>query len=321
VLVNCVAYRQGEKLADISLRDVQQYMTQPNCFVWVALRDPEPDELELLQTEFRLHDLAVEDMRGGHQRPKMEEYGRSLFIAVRTVELAGDDLQVGQVSISVGSGYILSVRRGTRYGFAELRDRTEHEPELLKHGPGYVLYALLDNVVDRYFPVLDALSAETEALEDRIFGGQTTRAQIEALYGLKRKLMQLKHSVAPLLEVAAKLYGGRVPSMCVNLQDYFRDVHDHLVRLDQSIDNLRDMVSTAVSVNLSLISLQENEVTKRLASYAALIAVPTLIVGIYGMNFSFMPELHWRYGYPLILAAMVLIDIWLYSRFRRAKWL
>jgi magnesium transporter len=321
VLVNCAAYRQGEKLADISLRDVQQFMTEPNCFVWVALRDPEPDELEVLQTEFRLHDLAVEDMRGGHQRPKLEEYGRSLFIAVRTVELAGDDLQLGQVCISVGMGYVLSVRRGTRHGFAELRDRTEHEPELLRHGPGYVLYALLDNVVDRYFPVLDALTDETEALEDRIFGGQTTRAQIEALYGLKRKLMQLKHAVTPLLEVAAKLYGGRVPSMCVNLQDYFRDVHDHLVRLDQSIDNLRDMVSTAVSVNLALISLQENEVTKRLASYAALIAVPTLIVGVYGMNFSYMPELHWRYGYPLILAAMVLIDVWLYSRFRRAKWL
>jgi magnesium transporter len=321
LIVNCAAYSQGEKLADIPLRDVQQYMAQPGSFVWVALRDPDPDELELLQTEFRLHDLAVEDVEGGHQRPKLEEYGRSLFIVVRTVELVGDELQVGQVSIFVGSGYILSVRRGTRYGFAELRDRTEHEPELLKHGPGYVLYALLDTVVDRYFPVLDALTDETEALEDRIFAGQTTRAQIEALYGLKRKLMQLKHAAAPLLEVAAKLYGGRVPIMCVNLQDYFRDVHDHLVRLDQSIDNLRDMVSTAVSVNLSLITLQENEVTKRLASYAALIAVPTLIVGVYGMNFANMPELQWRYGYPAILIAMVLIDLWLFSRFRKAKWL
>jgi magnesium transporter len=321
MLVNCVAYRQGQRLAEIPLQDVKQYTNQPNCFVWVALRDPEPEELALLQEEFDLHDLAVEDARGGHQRPKIEEYGPSLFIVVQSVELADDGLNTGQIAIFVGANYVVSVRRGTRYGFADLRGRTEREPDLLCHGPAYVLYALLDTVVDRYFPVLDVLSDETEALEDRIFGGQTTRAQIEALYGLKRKLMQLKHAVSPLLEVAGKLHGGRVPAMCLGLKDYFRDVHDHLVRLDQSIDNLRDMVSTAVSVNLSLITLQENEVTKRLAGYAALVAVPTLIVGIYGMNFANMPELHWRYGYPVILSAMVLIDGWLFYRFRKAKWL
>jgi magnesium transporter len=321
MLVNCVAYREGQKLADIPLQDVQQYMAQPNCFVWVAIRDPEPGELEQLQGEFNLHDLAVEDARKGEQRPKFEEYGRSLFVVVRSVELGDEGLHTGQISIFVGHGYVVSVRRGTRYGFAELRGRTEREPELLSHGPAYVLYALLDAVVDRYFPVLDALSDETEALEDRIFSGQTTRAQIEALYGLKRRLMQLKHAVGPLLEVVDKLYGGRVPSMCASLQAYFRDVHDHLVRLDQSIDNLRDMLTTAMSVNLSLITLQENEVTKRLASYAALIAVPTLIVGVYGMNFAHMPELQWRFGYPAILGGMVLIDVWLFSRFRKAKWL
>jgi magnesium transporter len=322
MLVNCVAYRQGQKLADISLPDVPQYLSQQNCFVWVALKDPDAAELALLQEEFGLHDLAVEDAHGGHQRPKIEEYGPSLFIVVQSVELAGDQaLHTGQISIFVGANYVLSVRRGTRYGFTELRGRTEQEPDLLSHGPAYVLYALLDTVVDRYFPVLDALSDETEALEERIFGGQTTRAQIEALYSLKRKLMQLKHAVSPLLEVAGKLHGGRVPAMCLSLKDYFRDVHDHLVRLDQSIDNLRDMVSTAVSVNLSLITLQENEVTKRLAGYAALIAVPTMIVGVYGMNFDYMPELQWRFGYPVILGAMVLIDVWLFYRFRKAKWL
>lgn len=321
MLVNCVAYKQGQRLADIALRDVKHYMSQPGCFVWVALRDPEPTELQVLQEEFGLHDLAVEDAGGGHQRPKMEEYGRSLFIVIHSVELENSGLHTGQIAIFVGDSYILTVRHGTRYGFAELRGRTEREPDLLSHGPAYVLYALLDSVVDRYFPVLEALSDETEALEERIFGGQTTRAQIEALYDLKRKLTRLKHAVTPLLEVTTKLHGGRVPAMCAGLQDYFRDVHDHLVRLDQSIDSFRDAVSTAVSMNLSLITLQENEVTKRLASYAALIAVPTLIVGIYGMNFSYMPELQWRYGYPLILGGMVLIDVWLFFRFRRAKWL
>jgi magnesium transporter len=321
MLVNCVAYQQGQRLADIPLRDVKQYMGRADCFVWVAIRDPEPGELEVLQEEFGLHHLAVDDARRGQQRPKFEEYGASLFVVVQSVELADEGLHTGQIAIFVGDGYVVSVRRGTRYGFTDLRGRTEREPELLSHGPAYVLYALLDTVVDRYFPVLDALTDETETLEDRIFSGQTTRAQIEALYGLKRKLMQLKHAVSPLLEVAAKLYGGRVPSMCVSLKDYFRDVHDHLVRLDQAIDNLRDMLSTAVSVNLTLISLQENEVTKRLASYAALIAVPTLIAGIYGMNFQHMPELGWRYGYPLALGGIVLIDVWLFYRFRKAKWL
>jgi magnesium transporter len=323
MIVNCAVYRQGQKLADIPVADISDYVEQPDCFVWVAVRDPDRKELETLQQEFQLHDLAVEDAHRGHQRPKIEEYGPALFIVVRTVELerGQDDLHTGEVAIFVGVNYVLSVRRGTRHGFTELRERSEREPELLKHGPAYVLYALLDAVVDRYFPVLALLIDEAEVLEERIFSGQTTRSQIEDLYGLKRKLAQLKNAASPVLEVTSKLHGGRVPSQCAGLQDYFRDVHDHVVRLDLQIDDLRDMVTTAVSVTLSLITLQENEVTKRLASYAALIAVPTLIVGLYGMNFEYMPELQWRYGYPLILALMVAIDVYLYSRFRKTKWL
>ena len=323
MIVNCVVYRQGQKLADIPVADISDYVSQPDCFVWVAVKDPDDGELTELQEEFQLHDLAVEDAHRGHQRPKIEEYGQSLFVVVRTVEVidGDEDLHPGEVAIFVGANYVLSVRRGTRHGFTDLRERSEHEPDLLRYGSAYVLYALLDTVVDRYFPVLTTLSEETEALEERIFAGQTTRQQIEALYGLKRKLMQLKNAASPMLEVTGKLHGGRVPAMCAGLQDYFRDVHDHVVRLDQQIDDLRDMVTTAVSMTLSLITLQENEVTKRLASYAALIAVPTLIVGIYGMNFDYMPELRWRFGYPLILVGMVLVDVYLFSRFRRAKWL
>ena len=323
MIVNCAVYRHGQKLADIAVEDISDYVVQPDCFVWVAVRDPDREELEVLQEEFQLHDLAVEDAHRGHQRPKIEEYGSALFIVVRTVELerGEDDLHTGEVAIFVGLNYVLSVRRGTRHGFTDLRERSEREPELLSHGPAYVLYALLDAVVDRYFPVLALLVDEAETLEQRIFSGQTTRSQIEDLYGLKRKLAQLKNASSPVLEVTGKLHGGRVPPQCAGLQDYFRDVHDHVVRLDQQIDDLRDMVTTAVSVTLSLITLQENEVTKRLASYAALIAVPTLIVGVYGMNFDYMPELRWRYGYPLILALMVGVDVYLFSRFRRAKWL
>jgi magnesium transporter len=321
MIVNCVAYESGQRLADIPLNEVRAHLKRRGCFVWVALKDPEPAELATLQEEFGLHELAIEDAQKGHQRPKIEEYGSSLFIVMHLVEPAGPELQSGEVAVFVGPQYIISVRRDARLGFAEVRRRCEQEPELLQHGPAYVLYALMDNVVDRYFPVLGAVTAEIEEIEERIFSGQTTRAQIEALYLLKRKLMTLDHATQPLLEVTGKLHGGRVPPICAGLQDYFRDVYDHLLRLKQSIDNLRDMVATAISVNLSLITIQENEVTKRLAAYAALVAVPTMIAGVYGMNFQNMPELGWAYGYPLALASMVVIDLYLVYRFKKAKWM
>jgi magnesium transporter len=191
----------------------------------------------------------------------------------------------------------------------------------MKHGTGYVLYALMDAVVDRYFPVLDSLETNLERIEEQIFANHSSRANIEDLYELKRKLTILKHATEPLIEAITRLFGGRVPQLCVNLQDYFRDVYDHLTRLNQSIDSLRDMVVTAISVNLSLISIQENEITKRLGSYAALITVPTLIAGIYGMNFHNMPELDSPFGYPLALISMVVIDAYLFIRFRKAGWL
>jgi magnesium transporter len=214
------------------------------------------------------------------------------------------------------------VRRDAQHGFAEVRRRCEQEPELLRHGPAYVLYALMDTVVDRYFPVLDRITEEIECIEERIFAaGDTSRGQIEALYTLKRKLLVLDHATGPLLEVAGKLHGGRVPPICAGLHDYFRDVYDHLLRLKQSIDNLRDMVATAAALNLSLITIAESEVTKRLAAYAALVAVPTMVAGIYGMNFRNMPELDWMFGYPAALALMVGIDIYLVYRFRQARWM
>ena len=321
MLVNCVAYHRGQKLSDIPLDEVRWHLERPDCFVWVALKDPQPEELASLQDEFGLHELAVEDAQKGHQRPKLDEYGASLFIVLHLIEQAGDDIHTGEAAIFVGPQYVISVRREAQHGFTEVRRRCEQEPELLKHGPAYVLYALMDTIVDRYFPVLDALTEEIEGIEERIFAGQTTRAQIEELYSLKRKLMTLDHATVPLLEVAGKLHGGRVPPICSGLHDYFRDVYDHLLRLKQSIDSLRDMVTTAISVNLSLITLQENEVTKRLAAYAALVAVPTMVAGVYGMNFTHMPGLQWAYGYHASLAVMVLIDIYLIYRFRKAKWM
>jgi magnesium transporter len=322
MLVNCAAYQDGRKLADIAKEDIHRYLEQPGCFVWVALRDPEPRELDEMQRQFGLHDLAVEDAQHGHQRPKLEEYGEALFAVVRTVELVeGEEaLHEGEVCIFAGRNYILSVRTGTREGFSGVRARCEREPHLLRLGSGYVLYALIDAVVDRYFPVLEALEDELEAIERRIFSG-AVRESVEALYGFKQRLNTLKHAAGPLQETVGKLYGGRVPEICAGIQDYFRDVYDHLLRINQSMDSLREMVTTAISVNLSLIQLGENETTKRLAAYAALVAVPTMIAGIYGMNFRHMPELEWQYGYPLALGLMAAIDGYLFYRLRRAGWL
>jgi magnesium transporter len=321
VLVNCVAYQRGQKVADIPIGEIRAHLADPGCFVWVALKDPEPAEVERLQEEFDLHELAVEDASRGHQRPKIEEYGASIFVVLHMIEAQGEDLRTGEVAIFVGPQYVISVRRETTQGFTEVRRRCEDEPDLLRHGPAYVLYALMDTVVDRYFPLIDTLTREIEEIETRIFASNTTRAQVEALYNFKQRLMVVDHAIGPLLEVTSKLHGGRVPPLCAGLHDYFRDVYDHLQRLKQSTDQLRDMVGTALSVNLSLITLQENEVTKRLAAYAALVAVPTMVAGVYGMNFSHMPELDWTYGYPLALGVMALIDLYLVYRFRKAKWL
>ena len=321
MLVNSVAYRDGRKITDVAREDIHAWLARKDCILWVAVRDPETHELDQLEEQFNLHPLAIEDAHHGHQRPKFEEYGDSLFFVMHMIEPDGDELRVGEVNIFVTSNYVLSVRSRSGRNFQDVRTRCEREPELMRHGTGYILYALMDAVVDRYFPILDNIETQLETIEDQIFSGKSPGANIEALYGIKQDLMTLKHATAPLLEAVSKLYGGRVPQVCTGLGDYYRDVSDHLVRINQSIDAAREMVTTAISVNLSLITLQENEVTKRLAGYAALVAVPTLIAGIYGMNFQHMPELAWQWGYPLSLTAMVIIDGYLFYKFRKAKWL
>lgn len=323
MLINCVAYRAGRKLKDLSIDEIRNYVNRMDTFVWVALKDPTPAELEIMCKEFELHELAIEDALNGNQRPKIEEYGYSLFVVLHTVEMPSDgDLITGEIDVFVGENYILSVRNKTQQGFAGVRERCQREPDLLKNGSSYVLHVLMDTVVDRYFPVIDKLEQELEKIEERMFATSgSARQNIEALYNLKRKLMTLQHATTPLLEAVSKLHGGRVPQLCHGMQDYFRDVSDHLIRITKSIESLREMATTAVQVNLTLISLNESEVTKKLASYGALFAFPTAIAGIYGMNFKFMPELEWQLGYPLVLSMIVIADVLLWWRFRRAGWL
>ncbi|UUZ50328.1 hypothetical protein LP420_10670 [Massilia sp. B-10] len=208
MLINCVAYQEGKKLSDIPVEAISDYIEKPETFVWVALREPEPEELKVMQHEFGLHELAVEDAQRGNQRPKIEEYGDSLFVVVQTVELEGDALNVGEVDIFVAHNYVLSVRNNCNRGF--LGVRAENEPHLLAMGSSFVLYALMDAVVDRYFPVVDMLESELEKIEDRIFIKGSQRDNIERLYELKRKVLVLRHAVAPLLDAVGKLHGGRV---------------------------------------------------------------------------------------------------------------
>jgi len=321
MLVNCVAYQDGRKLADIAQSEIHDYLAKPGCFVWVALRDSSDEDLLEMQRQFGLHELAVEDARHGHQRPKLEEYGDELFAVMHVLELAGDEIHVGEVNVFTGPNFVLSVRNRTEQSFLGVRARCEREPELLKHGSGYVLYALMDAVVDRYFPVLAAIEAELETLEERIFSGKSHRDNIEAMYYVKQKLMTVKHAAGPLLEASSKLYGGRVPQLCAGLGEYFRDVYDHLLRLNQTIDSLRETASSATQMNLAMVQIGESEVTKRFAAYAALVAVPTMIAGIYGMNFKHMPELDWAVGYPFSVGLMVAIDAMIFWRFRKAGWL
>jgi magnesium transporter len=322
MLINCVAYEHGKKLADIAVPAIGEYLHRPDCFVWVALKDASDAELLEMQQQFQLHDLAVEDARHGHQRPKIEEYGDTVFAVMHMVEYAPtDELRVGELSVFVGTNFVLSVRSRSTHGFLGVRERAEREPQMLRHGSSFVFYALMDSVVDRYFPVIDAMEEELETIEDKIFEPGTARQNIERLYALKRRVGVLRHAVVPLMEATGKLFGGRVPPVCTRSQDYFRDVYDHLVRSNATLDNLRDTITTAIQVNLSMVTIEESETTKRLAAWAGIFAVATAFVGVWGMNFEHMPELKWQFGYPLALGAITAVCGLMYWRFRKSGWL
>ena len=322
MLINSAVYEDGRIVCEPGLEGVSEALARQSGFVWIALKDPSDAELDLLQRELALPPLAVEDARKGQQRPKLEEYGDMLFAAMHLLEQGPDGLEVGEVHVFVGARFIVSVRHRSAQGFLGVRGRAEREPELLRQGPGYVFYALMDAVVDRYFPLIDAIEAELEQLEATMFQPRPDRQEVvQRLFGLKQRLATLRHAVTPALEVASKLHGGRVPSACKTMQDYFRDVYDHLVRIQASIDAARETIIAATQVNLTLVTIDESLVTKRLAAWAAIFAASTALAGIWGMNFDSMPELKWAYGYPMALAAIVLVSGALYWRFKRLKWL
>ena len=321
MLINSIVYENGQRVAQLAPEDISEHLHRPGSFVWVALKDATDDELARMKEEFALHPLAVEDASHGHQRPKLEEYGNTLFCVIHLLERDGDEIRVGEVDVFVHADFVLSVRSGSKLDFLGVRERCEREPEMLRQGTGFVFHAILDHVVDGYFPMLDALEGELERIESSIFAKNAARQNIERLYALKRKSMTVRHAVLPMLEFIGKLHGGRVPPVCQQTQEYFRDVNDHLARLAIRLDGIREAISTAIQVNLAMVGIEESEITKKLAAWASIFAASTALAGIWGMNFDVMPELRWRWGYPAALGLIAVVSVALFRRFRRAGWI
>jgi magnesium transporter len=320
-VVNCAAYQDGRKVAHVPIEDVSEVLKVKGQFVWIGLHEPDEPLLRQVQTEFELHDLAVEDALRAHQRPKLDEYGQDLFIVVRTAHQEGEGVEFGETHFFVGAQYLVSIRHGDSHPYTEVRARCEQTPELLKKGPGFVLYALMDFITDNYFPILESLEERVEELETAIFEQALDRDNTVRVYELKRTLLKLKRAVAPLIDVCTRLERFDLVIIDRDVRPYFRDVHDHAMRINERLDTMREVLSSVLEANFSLMSVNQNEVMKKLAAWAAIIAAPTLLAGIWGMNFHDMPELAWAPGYPLALAAMFGLSTFLYWRFHRAGWL
>ena len=322
-IVNCAAYAGGRRVADVRIEDIGEILKQADRFIWIGLHEPGEDLLRKIQQEFGLHDLAIEDALRAHQRPKLEIYGASLFIVLRTAQPSREARRIdfGETHFFVGPRYIVSVRHGPSLSYADVRSRCESTPHLLDKGPGFVLHALMDFIVDQYFPIVDALEDELQALEEEIFGETFSRETTRRIYRLKRDLVEVKRAVSPLVDICNRLIRFDLALIPEDTRPYFHDVYDHVIRINEMVDALRELLTTALEANLSLIAVSQNEVMKKLAAWGAMIAVPTMVAGIYGMNFQFMPELGWRFGYPLVMVVTFGICGALYFQLKRSGWL
>jgi magnesium transporter len=322
-VINCAAYSEGRRVANIGINDVNHVLKQPDRFVWIGLHEPSEEVLKEVQEEFELHDLAIEDAHRAHQRPKLETYGDILFIVLRTAQMnyLQHRIDFGETHFFVGNNFIVTVRHGSSLSYVEVRSRCESTPHLLGKGPGFALYAVIDSIVDQYFPVIDGLEQELEALEEKIFAEQSRRETTVEIYQLKREIMEVKRAISPLIEICNKLMRFDLKVIPEDTRPYFRDIYDHVIRINEMVDNARELLSSALDANFSLISISQNEVSKRFAGWAAIIGVPTMIAGIYGMNFKFMPELNWSFGYPVILTLTLGSCVLLYFLFKRSGWL
>jgi magnesium transporter len=314
-------YKAGLRIADITVDEGAKWAAREGHVVWIGLFEPGRELLERVQAQFHLHDLAIEDAEHPHQRPKLEQYGDALFIVARTAQLSDGRIQFGETHIFIGKGYIVSIRHGASTSYGAVRQHWESCPSALSKGEDFILYAILDFIIDNYMPVLETIEDEVDSIEDRVLLRPMTPADIERLYMLRRDLLKLRNAAGPLVEVCRRLTDTELPQIRPAIHPLFRGVTDHIRTVQEKIDSLREVLAFAFEASLLAGQSQETAISKKLAAWAAILAVPTAIAGIYGMNFKDMPELNSNYGYPLVMAAMAVISSILYWRFRKNGWL
>jgi magnesium transporter len=320
-VVAAYIYRDGVRTREVRLDDPQALVTEPGEFVWIGLFEPTAAELEQLRVRFKLHPLAIEDALNAHQIPKVEVYGRELFVVARTAQLVDAQIAYGETAIFVGPGHLITVRHGSARAHTELRQQLEASPALLSKGSDYVLHAVLDFVVDGYLPIIRALEDEVLEIENRTLNAFLSHAEIKRLFHLRRDLIRFKRVLSPMADVSGRLEHLETPCLDDDVRPYFRDVLDHTQKIENMVDALREVITSVFEAASLLEQQRQGAITRKLAAWAAILAVPTAIAGIYGMNFEHMPELKWTLGYPGVLAAIAAICGVLYVRFKRDKWL
>jgi magnesium transporter len=318
--MDTVIYRDGKRIGETAFADIGEAMKQAGTFVWLGLHEPDDAVLRKIQQTFGLHELAIEDAHHAHQRPKIEAYSNALFIVLKTAQFQAARVVYGETHLFVGANFLVSVRHGASSSFAQVLQHCEEATRNLPKGPGFALYAILDFVADHYQPVVAQFEKDFDAIETDIFQDRFDRLVIERLYGLKRHLLELRNAALPLAEISSELMRLHEELIPRELRAYFRDIEDHVSRLVGLIDGMRDMLTTAMQVNLALVANNQNEVVKRLAGWGAILAIPTVVFSLYGMNFQWMPELKWQAGYPITVAVTALGCVFVYRRLRRAEW-
>jgi len=321
MVMKCVAYTEGRRIGDICIEQISDAIAQENTFVWLGLREPNRALLDKIQEEFGLHELAIEDTRSARQRPKLEAYGETLFLVMQTAQIYRNTVQFGETHIFVGPRFIVTVRHGTPLSFSRVRERCEAMPESLAKGPGFALYALMDYIVDHYMPVVDGLQERFDRLEEDIFKNRFNQQTLEMLYDLKHELLQLRGAATPLLDICNELTRFHGHVINEDIQFYYRDISDHVKRINQAIDGMREMLTAAMQVHLALVTVGQNEIVKRLAGWGAILALPTMVFSLYGMNFKHMPELDLPWSYPALMGGLVAACGLLYGRLKKAGWL
>lgn len=321
-VMKCTVYKHGIRLGEISIDEISEALQDQDTFVWLGLLEPDKPLLLKIQDEFDLHDLAIEDAcSAAHQRPKIEEYGDSLFLVLRTAALNEDNINFGETHIFVGRRFVVTVRHHSPLDHSKIRSRCEVMTDQLAKGPGFVLYSVMDFIVDNYVPVIDGLQNRFENLELAIFENRSGRETLTALYELKRDLLLLKAAITPIIDICNELMRFHETIIPQDVGVYFRDIADHIKRIDESIDSTREMLISAMQVHLTFETFRQNEIVKRLAGWGAILAIPTMVFSWYGMNFKYMPELDWPYSYPVVIATVIISSGILYLKLKKSGWL